>query len=231
MLQLTNKNKLYLYLFFLIFLSSIFNFKFLESYQNKFILKKINITGLSYDEKKLIEIELNNFKNINIFKLSEEKIFRTLNNFNFLENIHVKKIIPSTLNISLSKTKIVGKTIKNGKSFYIGGNEKLISSSQIFESKSVPSVFGEFKLNEYVELQNILIKYQLHWNMTEKYFFYKNKRWDISFKNGITLKLPSKNKSKSIKIYKQLLDNGILLNTKIVDLRVPDQIILTNYNE
>ena len=67
--------------------------------------------------------------------------------------------------------------------------------------------------------------------MTEKYFFYKNKRWDISFKNGITLKLPSKNKSKSIKIYKQLLDNGILLNTKIVDLRVPDQIILTNYNE
>ena len=52
MLPSTSKYKLYLYLLFLIFLSSIFNFKFLENYQEKFSLKTININGVSYKEKK-----------------------------------------------------------------------------------------------------------------------------------------------------------------------------------
>ena len=120
MLQSINKKKLYLYLFFFIFLSSIFNFEFLENYQNKFSLKKINIKGLSYNEKKMIEIKLNKFKMINIFRLSEEKILKTLNDFKFLENIYINKVIPSTININLSKTNIIGKTTRNIKKFYIG---------------------------------------------------------------------------------------------------------------
>ncbi len=63
MLPSISKYKLYLYFFFLIFLSSIFNFKFLENYQDKFSLKTININGVSYKEKKNIEEELNNLKN------------------------------------------------------------------------------------------------------------------------------------------------------------------------
>ena len=52
MLPSISKYKLYLYLFFLIFLSSIFNFRFLENYQDMFSLKTINIDGVSYKEKK-----------------------------------------------------------------------------------------------------------------------------------------------------------------------------------
>ena len=51
------------------------------------------------------------------------------------------------------------------------------------------------------------------------------------FSNGLTLKLPSKNKKDSIKIFKKLLDNENFTNTKIIDLRVTDQIIITNKNE
>ena len=36
--------------------------------------------------------------------------------------------------------------------------------------------------------------------------------------NGLHLKLPSKNIEKSIKIYKKLLNNNNLINTKIIDL-------------
>ena len=63
MLPSISKYKLYLYLFFLIFLSSIFNFKFLENYQDKFRLKSININGVSYKEKKYIEEDLNKLNN------------------------------------------------------------------------------------------------------------------------------------------------------------------------
>ena len=54
MLLFTNKYKLYLYIFFFIFLSSIFNFEFVENYQSKFRLSKININGISNNEKKMI---------------------------------------------------------------------------------------------------------------------------------------------------------------------------------
>ena len=66
MRQSINKYKFFQYILFFIFLSSIFNFKFLENYQNKFSLKTININGLSNEEKKNIKNELN--------KLLDQKI-------------------------------------------------------------------------------------------------------------------------------------------------------------
>ena len=226
-----SKYKLYLYLLFLIFLSSIFNFKFVESVRDKFSLKEINISGTSQYEKKMIESELNNFRNTNIFKLNKNKILETTNKFNFLENIYINKIIPSTINIDLSKTSILGKTLIDGEIFFIGKNGQLINSHQIFENNKIPMVFGEFKVQEFLKIYNTLNSHHLEVVQIEKYYYFKNKRWDLLFSNGIELKLPSKKIEDSIKIYKQLLDNDNLINIKTIDLRVTDQIILTNKNE
>ena len=231
MLPLTSKYKLYLYLFFLIFLSSIFNFKFLKNYQDKFGLKTININGVSYKEKKNIEEELSKLKNTNIFKITDDKVLEKLNKFDFIESINVKKIIPSSININLSKTSILGNTFINGEKFYIGKNGKFINSNQIYETYKTATVFGEFQIEEFLNLYNILINQQLEIKSIEQYYFFKNRRWDLVFSDGLTLKLPSKNLINSIKIYKTLLDNGNLINTKIIDLRVTDQIIMTKKNE
>ena len=227
----TSKNKLYLYLFFLIFLSSIFNFKFLENYKDKFNLKNININGLSFKEKKIIEEELSNLKNINIFKITDKKVLEELTKFNFIEIINVKKIIPSSIDVNLSKTQILGKTFINGEEFHIGKNGKFINSNQIYEKYNTPTVFGKFQIKEFLNLYNILNNQQLEIDNIEQYYFFKSRRWDLVFSNGLILKLPSKNIVNSIKNYKKLLDNDNLTNTKIIDLRVIDQIILTNKNE
>ena len=231
MLQSISKYKLYLYLLFLIFLSSIFNFRFLENYQDMFSLKTIHINGVSYKEKKNIEEELSNLKNINIFKIRDSKVLEKLTKFNFIESINVKKIIPSSININLSKTSILAKTFINGEEFYIGKNGEFINHDQIFEKYTIPTVFGEFELKEFLNLYDTLNNQMLEINKIEYYYYFKNRRWDLVFSNGLTLKLPSKNKRDSIKIYKKLLDNENLTNTKIIDLRVTDQIIITNKNE
>ena len=226
-----NKYKFFLYLFFFIFLSSIFNFKFLENYQDKFSLKTINIYGLSDIEKKNINIELNKLRNINIFKITDTKVLEKLNKFNFLEKIYVNKIIPSSIDVYLSKTLIVGKTLINGEQFYIGKNGKLVKSSQLFEKNDYASVFGKFQIEEYLKLLNTLDTHEIDVNEIKKYFFFKNKRWDIQFSNNIILMLPSKNIEESIIIYKKLLRNDKLINVKIIDLRVSNQIVLTKKNE
>ena len=231
MLPSISKYKLYLYLLFLIFLSSIFNFKFLENYHDKFSLKTININGVSYKEKKNIEEELNNLKNTNIFKIRDNKVLEKLNKFNFIESINVKKIIPSSINVNLSKTLILGKTFINGEKFYIGKNGKFINSNQIYEKYNIPTVYGEFQIKEFLNLYNILNNQRLQIDSIEQYYFFKNRRWDLVFSNGLILKLPSKNIINSIKIYKKLSDNDYLTKKKIIDLRVIDQIIMTNNNE
>ncbi len=231
MLQSISKYKLYLYLFFFIFLSSIFNFKFLENSKDKFRLKSININGVSYKEKKYIEEDLNKLKNESIFDIKENNILEILAKFNFIENIYVKKIIPSTININLSKTSILAKTFINGEEFYIGKNGKYINSNQIFKKYKTATVFGEFEIKEFLNLYNILINHQLDMSNIEQYYYFKNRRWDLVFSNDLVLKLPSKNKSDSIKIYKLLMHSDNLINTKIIDLRVFNQIIITNKNE
>ncbi len=231
MLPSISKYKIYLYLFFLIFLSSIFNFKLLESYQDILSLKTINIDGVSYKEKKYIEEELNNLKNKNILKIKDYKVLEKLTKFNFIEGIYVKKIMPSSININLSKTSILGKTFVDGEEFFIGKNGKFINSNQIFEKYKTATVFGEFDIKEFLNLYSILNNQQLEIDKIDYYYYFKNRRWDLVFSNGITLKLPSKNKRDSIKIYKQLLDNVNLTNTKIIDLRIINQIIMTNQNE
>ena len=231
MLPSISKHKFYLCLIFFIFLSSIFNFNLFNNYQNKFILKNIIISGLPNHEKKMVEKELYNFYNKNIFKLSEDKVIESLNKFNFLENIYINKIIPSSINIKLSKTDILAKTLINGEEFYIGKNGKFIASDQLFEKKEKPIVFGNFKIDNFVNLYENLSNHKINPAKIEKYYYFKNKRWDLLFSNGHTLMLPSKNVEESMQIYKKLLKSKKLINTKIVDLRVPNQIILTNNNE
>ena len=226
----TSKYKLYLYLFFFIFLTSVFNFKIFENYKDKFSIKKIEVNGLSNNEKKMVENELGNFKSLNIFNLKKDVVLNTLEKFNFLEKIYINKVLPSTINIKLSKTAIIGQTLVDGKKFFIGNNGKFINFNHLIENNYIPIIFGDFKIEEYKNLQNILTNHQVDITKLEKYYFYKNKRWDLLFSNGLILMLPSKNVEESIKIYKKLLQSDNLINIKIVDLRVFNQIILTDFN-
>ena len=65
----------------------------------------------------------------------------------------------------------------------------------------------------------------------ESYYFYKNKRWDLLFSDGLLVMLPSKNIDKSLNIFKKLSINNKLINIKIIDFRVANQVNLTNYDK
>tara|TARA_Y100000816_G_scaffold288220_1_gene272385 strand:+ start:598 stop:1296 length:699 start_codon:yes stop_codon:yes gene_type:complete len=227
MRQSISKYKLYFYLILLIFLSSTFNFQLLENFRNKFNLKTINIEGLTFEEKKMLEVELNNFRKVNIFKINKDIILQQLSKFNFIENIYISKIIPSSINIKLSKTSILGKTIRNGNIYYIGKNGQFINPNQLIDTEVSANVFGDFDIQEFLSLHKILNNNKIDVNKIDTYYYFKNKRWDLIFSNELILKLPSNNTEKSIQIYKKLLVNKKLENVKIIDLRLNNQIILT----
>ena len=77
-------------------------------------------------------------------------------------------------------------------------------------------------------MYEILKSYQIDLDKVKKYYYYKNKRWDLSFSDGLKLMLPSNNIEESLNIFKKLLDTNNLENIKIIDLRINNQIILTH---
>jgi len=226
--QSINKKKIYFYLLIFLFVSTSFNFNLLKKIKEIGLINSINVKGLSLDEEIIIKEELKIILNSNIFFLNKDLILEKLNQFNFLENIEVQKILPSKININLTKTNFLGSTIIDGEKFYIGSNGKFTISNQVKNEKNLPLVFGKFQINEFLDLQSILNKQEIDVNKINKYYYYRNKRWDLQNENGLILMLPSKDVKASLEIYKKLIDSESLNSIIIVDLRIPNQIILTH---
>ena len=226
--QSINRKKIYLYLFILLFLSTSFNFNLLKSFREIGFIKKININGLDQNEEKLVQEKLKIILNTNNFFLNKKFILENLNQFNFLDSATIQKILPSEISISLIKTTFTGSAIIDGEKHYIGKNGKFTNAKQVNNEGSLPLVFGKFEAKDFLKLQNILKKQKINLDKINKYFYYRNKRWDIQNKDGLIVMLPSKNLNESLEIYKKLIESRNLNTIKIVDLRIPKQIILTS---
>ncbi len=211
-----------------LFLSTSFNFNLLESFKEIAFLKKIYVKGLNQNEEMLVKNELKNLLKTNIFFLQKNLILESLNKFNFLESIVVRKKLPSEISIYLKKTKFIGSTIIDGEKYYIGKNGKLINTNQVSHEKNLPLIFGNFQISDFLKLQEILEKQKVNLDQIDKYFYYRNKRWDFQSKDGLLIMLPSNNLERSLKIYKKLVNNRNFDLLKIIDLRIANQIIITN---
>ena len=112
------------------------------------------------------------------------------------------------------------------KKFYIGKNGKFTEISLVEKKYSLPQVFGNFQIDEFLKLQEILSSNGFNLNQIKKYYYFKSNRWDIENKEDIILKLPAQNIEKSIKNYKSLLETNKIIQGQLIDLRMKNKIIL-----
>ena len=222
-----NKKKIYFYLFTFVFINTLFNINQIGKFSNIFKLENININGLNLDEENSLRNDLELFKNQNIFLIKNNHIYSILDDFKQIESFKIKKIFPSKLNIDVKKTTYIGKTMKNGKVYFIGNNKKFIEQKKINIQPNVPFVFGNFSIEEFLILQNNLKDNNFNLDEFKSYYYYKNGRWDLNKKDNITIKLPFTNDKQSLKQYKILEDEGKIYKNSIVDLRVPKKIIIS----
>lgn len=222
-----NKKKIYFYLFTFVFINTLFNINQIGKFSNIFKLEYININGLNLDEESSLRNDLELFKNQNIFLIKNNHIYSILDDFKQIESFKIKKIFPSKLNIDVKKTTYIGKTMKNGKVYFIGNNKKFIEQKKINIQPNVPFVFGNFSIEEFLILQNNLKDNNFNLDEFKSYYYYKNGRWDLNKKDNITIKLPFTNDEQSLKQYKILEDEGKIYKNSIVDLRVPKKIIIS----
>jgi len=226
--QLIDKKKIIFYIFIFLFLSTINNTKIINYKKKLSKLKEIEVKGLNENLNLSIQKDLEFLLNKNIYKLDYKIIEKILEKNNFIENYNVLKYYPSKIVIDLKQTKFIATTFKNNQKFIIGSNGKLIDHKIINYKKNIPNVFGNFTNKDFIDLIKILKMKNFKFDNIEDFFYYPSGRWDIKTNNNLIVKLPTKDVDKAIDKFNLIINNDKLKEYNIIDLRITNQIILSN---
>ncbi len=225
--QIDKKQKLFIYLFFLLLLTTFNNLSLSNSEYLKLKINQIKVSGLNSENNLKIFEEFNKLLHQkNIFFINKNYFIKILEKNNLIHSFKVTKIYPNSIEVQVKKTELLAVTNRNNKKFFIGSNGKLIN----FESynKSLPYVFGKIKIKDFIELKKIIAKSKFNFEEISELYFFPSGRWDIKSKKGILIKLPEKNLLKALNLADQIVTNEIFKNDKVIDLRIYNHVISTN---
>ena len=221
-MQLRLTKKILFYIFLIIFLST---------FNNKYFLKiglkpidEITVIGLNEREMQdlLSKLELHNLKNI--FFLNKFELEEKLKANKLIENYTVFKRYPSSIEIRVSKTKFLANVFKDGRSFVLGSNGKLISS--IDKNNNLPNIFGDYDKASFFNLLQSIKKSKFELSRVKNLYFFKSGRWDIETSQNVIIKLPKENLEASLNLSLDVLNNNEFKNIKILDIRQDNQVIV-----
>ena len=230
MLQLIDrKKKIFFYFFLLILLSTPINKNLIIKNNKKNQSNIINVTGLSEKNNKKVYENLKFLSAHNILFLNKNDFSNILKKNNLIENFNIKKIYPNLIKIKIKQTDLLAITNKDNKRFYIGSNGKLISLNQIeYFDYNLPFVYGKNHNTDFIYLKKIIDESNLKFDEIESFYYFPSNRWDIKTRDGFLIKLPKDNILKSLKFIDLIKKNIELNDNKIIDLRINNNIILSD---
>jgi len=230
MLQLIDRKlKIFFYLILFILLST-------QITKNKNIkinfntnLNNIEVIGLSDENNLKVYQSLKFLLTKNIFLVNKNDFQNILKKNNLVESFYIKKIYPNLIKIKIKQTKLLAITNKKGKKFFIGSNGKLIPVSQVELSyNELPFVYSKSNYIDFIKLKKIIDESKFQFEQIESFYYFPSNRWDIKTKDGFLIKLPEKNIAESLKFVALIKINEEFKDKKIIDLRISNNIVLSN---
>ena len=239
-LKVVHKKLFYIILFFILtsfyFLSKTNNnftemkFNFLNKLliNNGFIIKNIEISGVRHIDKDDIIKIINTYNNVNIFKINTKNIYREIKNNTWIKKASIKTIYPDTIKILLTEKKPVAIWQDRFRNSLITKTGDVIFEKNLDEFKSyLPIIIGENAHKNVHSILNVLSSnkefFKNIWSLT----FVNQRRWDIHFNQGLTIRLPNKNVKKAWEkiVHLDQKFNILSLSLTEIDLRNSDQIL------
>ena len=221
--SIDKRNKIVIYLIFLILLSTTDN-KFLKSQKiNAVAINKIDVSGLSNNDNLQITNKLKELLFKNILFVTQENIYKIISQYNLVESYSVKKIYPKRIDIKIKPTRFIAKISGNNK-FLIGSNGKLIESE--ITNETLPFLFGEFNSEKFLKFKRIIENSEFKFIDFKSIFFYSSNRWDILTIDDILIKLPEKNLTETLRVAHKIIKDDKFKHNRVIDLRISNHIIV-----
>ena len=217
------KNKIAIYLVFLIILSTTTN-KLAEKQKNFSIaISEIDVVGLSKKENLKILTKLKPLIYTSIFFSNREMIDKIISKHNIIEEYGVKKIYPSNLIIKIKPTKFIAK-ISGNSQLVVGTNGKLIRN--INDKIILPYFFGKFDSKEFLEFKKKIDYSKFSFVDFKSIYFFSSKRWDILTTDNILIKLPQNNSLESLNLAYKIINDPKFMDQNMIDLRIKNHLIV-----
>ena len=205
-----------------------FNFLNKILINNGFIIKNIEVLGVNHLNKNDIIKIINTNNNINIFNVNIKNIYRNIMYNTWIKKASIKIIYPNTIKVFLTEKK----PIAIWQNRY--GNSLITKSGDIIFEKNLekfknnlPIIIGQNAHKNVHSILNILSSKRNFikniWSLT----FVNERRWDLHFNQGLTIKLPSKNVENAWQrvVYLHKKFNILSLYLTELDLRNSNQIL------
>ena len=216
------KNKILTYLVLLIILSTTSG-KFVENQDSySFTINKIDIEGLSNANNSKIYNELNNLFYKNILLIGKEELQRVIGKYNIIQEYDIKKIYPSTINISIKPTQFVARLSSNDQ--LVGINGKLIEDKE--NNDILPYIFGEFNSQDFLNFKKNIAQSKFTFEKFKTLYFFPSNRWDILTNDDILIKLSHDNLSESLNLAYKIISSNDFKNKNLIDLRMDNHLII-----
>ncbi len=221
--KIDKKNKIYIYLFIFLLLSTFNNINIINFKLLKFNIEQIKVSGLTKKNNLEVSQEIKKKLIENIFFIRKEFLTKILQKNNLINSFEIKKIYPNIIEIKIKKTEFLGITNIDGNFFFIGSNGKLIDYNE--SEKNLPYVFGKININDYIEFVKFVNKSKFNFNIIEEIYFFPSGRWDIKTSDDKLFKLPAENIELKLNLIYELYKNENFKNIKVIDLRFKNKII------
>ena len=216
------KKKIPLYLLFLFILSTTSG-KYLENRNSySFTINEININGLSKIGNSKIYNELNSLFYKNILLIGKEELEQVIGKYNIIQEYNIKKIYPSTINISIKPTQFVARLSSNDQ--LVGINGKLIEDKE--NNDILPYIFGEFNSQDFLDFKKNIAQSKFTFEKFKTLYFFPSNRWDILTNDDILIKLSQDNLSESLNLAYKIISSNDFKNKNLIDLRMDNHLII-----
>lgn len=191
-------------------------------YKTGIITKNIIVIGNKYFSSSNIHTIFEKDINKPILYIDLHKKLEYLSKIPWIKHLSIQRIFPNTILINIDERIPIAIWQTNHNLYLIDSEGVKLCKTK--SNKNYVSLIGANANLEAKELIYCLRKYDIK-DISHAYFVGK-RRWDI-ITNDVTLKLPEENIDEAIKIYKNLLMEGIITpDVSIIDLRLKNKIIV-----
>jgi len=244
-LPISNKFKNFSYLavtIILLILITVVVFKNFESEKfdtktkifNNFLVKlgfsitHIDIHGTKYLSNTKIHNIFENYKAVNIFSVDLNKVHKEISRYKWIKSVHLKRVLPNKIKISLIENKPIA-IWQNKKGNNILTKEGALISDYNFNffKNKLPIIKGKNINQNIIEILYILKTNKSMANEIWSLSYINMRRWDLHFKQGLVIRLPSNNPTEAWKLAAKLNQKYNILNLGLteIDLRNSKQIL------
>lgn len=217
-------NKIILYFFLFLIVSSINNIDLSSIKLEK--IRNINVSGLDYEDNQHLLNEIKSLELKNIFSLNTFELKKIFSENTLIENYKIFRIYPSNLVVQIQKTNFLAEINRDDKIYLVGSNGKLSNAN--ISKTNLPFIFGKPDIKEFLNFKKIIDDSKISYNQIKNMYYFKSKRWDIELENNILIKLPKDNNKISLDNVFEFINYNNILNNKIIDIRVDNQIIVND---